>query len=160
MSNRTYRYFHGDPLYPFGYGLSYTKFSYANPHVNEAHGDQSKDNADAPVTVSVDVKNDGAMAGDEVVELYLTHTGFSSAPLRALQGFQRVHLLRGQKKTVTFTLRDRDLSIVDSEGKHRIVPGAVQVWIGGGQPIAVNGAPAAAGVATQFALTRDATLPD
>ena len=155
MANRTYRYFHGDPLYPFGYGLSYTKFTYANPHVVEAN-----ENADAPVSVSVDVANDGAMAGDEVVQLYLTHTGVPSAPLRALEGFQRVHLLRGQKKTITFTLRDRDLSIVDSDGKHRIVPGIVQVWLGGGQPVALSGVPAAPGVATQFTLTRDATLPD
>jgi beta-glucosidase len=155
MSNRTYRYFHGDPLYPFGYGLSYTKFSYANPHVNEANG-----NADTPVTVSVDVTNSGAVAADEVVQLYLTHTGVTSAPLRALQGFQRVHLLRGQKKTVTFTLHDRDLSIVDNDGRHRIVPGTVQVWLGGGQPVALNGAPTASGIATQLTLTRDATLPD
>jgi beta-glucosidase len=160
MSNRTYRYFHGDPLYPFGYGLSYTKFSYANPHVNQAQVNQANESADAPVTVSVDVTNNGALAGDEVVQLYLTHLGVLSAPVRALQGFQRVHLLRGQKKTVTLTLRDRDLGIVDSEGKHRIVPGTVQVWIGGGQPLAIGDAPAAPGIATQFTLTRDATLPD
>jgi beta-glucosidase len=160
MSNRTYRYFHGDPLYPFGYGLSYTKFSYANPHVDQAHGGQANENTGAPVTVTVDVTNKGAMAGEEVVELYLTHTGIASAPLRALEGFQRVQLLRGQKKTVTFTLHDRDLSIVDSNGKHRIVPGTVQVWIGGGQPLAVGGEVAGPGVAAQLTLTREAALPD
>jgi beta-glucosidase len=155
MANRTYRYFHGDPLYSFGYGLSYTKFSYANPHVDEAN-----ESAGGSVTVSVDVTNDGAMAGEEVAQLYIAHSGVSSAPLRALEGIERVHLLRGQKKTVTFTLRDRDLSVVDSDGKRRIVPGTVQVWIGGGQPQALSATPASPGVATQFTLTHDATLPD
>ena len=59
---------------------------------------EANENADAPVTVSVDVMNDGAMGGDEVIELYLTHSGLSYAPLRALEGFQRVHLLRGQRR--------------------------------------------------------------
>jgi beta-glucosidase len=155
MAKRTYRYFDGEPLYSFGYGLSYTSFAYKNPRVNHA-----KVSAKDAVAISVDVVNTGAQAGDEVVQLYLTHKGVGGAPLRALRGFQRVHLDRGQKKTVSFSLRDRDLSIVDKDGKHRIVPGAVNVWIGGGQPGGRAGLPETAGGRTEFAITSDATLPD
>ena len=155
MAKRTYRYFDGDPLYPFGYGLSYTSFTYSNAKV-----DNPSVAADGTVTVSVDVANTGAMVGDEVVQLYITHTGIAGAPLRALEGFQRVHLNRGEKKTVSFTLRDRALSVVDAEGKHRIMPGTVEVWVGGGQPVVRSGLPKTAGAQTQFTITGDATLPN
>jgi beta-glucosidase len=155
MANRTYRYFTGEALYPFGYGLSYAKFDYANAHV-----EGPEVTADGTAVVSVEVSNRGIMAGDEVVELYLTHTGVTGAPLRALKGFQRIHLERGQKKTVTFKLRDRDLSTVDEEGKHRIVAGPVQVWIGGGPSNVRNGLVKSPGVNTQFTITSEATLPD
>ncbi len=155
MAKRTYRYFDGEPLYPFGYGLSYTSFAYKNPRV-----DHARVSAKDAVTVSVDVANTGAQAGDEVVQLYFTHKGVAGAPLRALRGFQRVHLDRGEKKTVSFSLRDRDLSIVDEAGKRRIVPGTVTVWIGGGQPVRRSGLPETAGGRTQFVITSDATLPD
>lgn len=155
MAKRTYRYFAGEPLYPFGYGLSYTSFSYSQPRA-----DKASVSAVGEVTVSVDIANTGAMAGDEVVQLYLTHPGVAGAPLRALKGFQRVHLDRGQKKSVSFTLRERDLSIVDESGKHRIMPGKVEVWIGGGQPVTSTGLPKTAGAWTQFTITTEATLPD
>jgi beta-glucosidase len=155
MAKRTYRYFDGEPLYPFGYGLSYTSFSYTRARV-----DHKKISAKEGVKVSVDVTNTGGVAGDEVVQLYLTHPGAAGAPLRALQGFQRVHLDRGQKKTVSFYLGERDLSIVDEAGERRIVPGDIRVWIGGGQPIARPGLPQTAGAWTQFSVTTDATLPD
>jgi beta-glucosidase len=71
-----------------------------------------------------------------------------------------VHFKRGEKKTVTFTLRDRDLSIVDPEGKHRVVPGTVQVWIGGGQPVGPAGLPKTSGMQTQFTYSSAASLPD
>jgi len=155
MDKRTYRYFDGEPLYPFGYGLSYTSFSYGKPHIDRASVSPNE-----AVSISVDVTNSGAMVGDEVVQLYLTHSGVAGAALRGLQGFQRVHLDRGQRKTVSFTLRDRGLSIVDEAGKHRIVPGNVDVWIGGGQPVARSGLPKVAGARTQFTITGEATLPD
>jgi beta-glucosidase len=155
MSKRTYRYFAGEPLYPFGYGLSFTKFDYANVRTSKAKVGPS----DA-VTVSVDVTNSGAMDGDEVVQLYLSHRGVAGAPIRALQGFQRIHLCKGEKKTVEFTLRDRALSIVDPEGKRRIVPGEVDVWVGGGEPVRRAGLARAAGVQTRFALTGEMMLPD
>jgi beta-glucosidase len=146
MSKRTYRYFNGEPLYPFGYGLSFTRFEYANPRASVS-GNQ--------VSLSVEVKNAGDRDGDEVVQVYLTQPGAPGAPLRALKGFQRIELKRGEQKTVQFTLRDRDVSIVDPAGQRRIVPGTVQVWIGGGQPVGQT-----AGVKTQFTLTQAATLAD
>jgi len=155
MAKRTYRYFDGEPLYPFGYGLSYTSFAYSNARV-----DQGNVSADGAATVSVEVANIGAMAGDEVAQMYVTHSGVGGAPLRALHGVQRVHLDLGQKKTVTFTLRDRDLSIVDEAGKHRIVPGLVDVWVGGGQPVVRTGLPKPSGAQTQFTITGEAELPD
>jgi len=155
MAKRTYRYFAGEPLYPFGYGLSFTTFDYSNCSVSKPVV-PATDN----VTVVVDVANSGAMAGDEVVQLYLTHSGVQGAPLRALKGFQRIHLDRGEKRTVVFTLRDRDLSIVDENGKHRIMPGRVDVWVGGGQPVRRKGLTPPAGMSTRFAITTAATLPD
>jgi beta-glucosidase len=155
MSKRTYRYFSGEPLYPFGYGLSFTTFSYSNSHVSKTNV-AATDN----VTISVDVTNSGAVAGDEVVQLYLTQAGVRGAPLRALKGFQRIHLNQGEKKTVEFTLHDRELSVVDDSGKHRIIPGQVAAWVGGGQPVSRPGQSPPQGVKTQFAITSGATLPD
>jgi beta-glucosidase len=155
MAKRTYRYFEGEPLYPFGFGLSYTSFAYTQPSVDHANVSA----ADA-VTISVDVKNTGPATGDEVVQLYLTHPGMHGAPLRSLTGFVRIHLDRGEKRTVKFVLRDRDLSIVDESGKHRIASGKVEAWIGGGQPITTSSLAKPAGVATQFTITSEAALPD
>ena len=155
MSRRTYRYFTGEPLYPFGYGLSFTTFGYSNGRVSRTNV-----GATDTVTVSVDVVNSGPVAGDEVVQLYLTHPGVRGAPLRALQGFQRIHLNQGEKKTLEFTLRDRDLSVVDDSGKRRIIPGQVDVWVGGGQPASRQGLMPPAGVKTQFAIASNATLQD
>ncbi|HYK40287.1 MAG TPA: fibronectin type III-like domain-contianing protein, partial [Candidatus Eremiobacteraceae bacterium] len=113
-----------------------------------------------PVQISVDVKNTGTMASDEVVQLYLTHAGVAGAPLRALKGFQRIPLAAGEKKTVTFILRERDLSVVDEAGKHRVIPGKVAVWIGGGQPISAAGAAKPAGTMSEFTITNEAALSD
>jgi len=150
MAKRTYRYFDGDPLYPFGYGLSFTKFEYGNAHA-EKSGSANE------VTLSVDVVNAADKAGDEVVQVYLTHPGVPGAPIRELKGFKRTHLNPAQKQTVQFTLRDRDLSTVDESGQRKIVPGTVQVWIGGGQPI---GRTKPGGIATEFTLDTPMSLPD
>jgi beta-glucosidase len=155
MAGRTYRYFKGEPLYPFGYGLTYTTFAYTNPRV-----DRAAISAGEAVTVSVDVANAGKMASDEVVQLYLTHEGTAAAPLRELRGFQRLRLDPGESRTVSFTLGGRDLSVVDEAGRRQIVPGNVQVWIGGGQPAGRAELPKPAGAQTQFAITSAATLPD
>jgi beta-glucosidase len=155
MAKRTYRYFDAEPLYPFGYGLSYSSFEYKNARV-----DHSRITAKDDATFSVDVSNTGAMAADEVVQLYLTHPGVPGAPIRAMKGFQRVHLAKGEKKTVTFTLNNRDLSIVDPDGKRRVVAGTVEAWLGGGQPVKHTGTPETSGARTQLAITGEATLPD
>jgi beta-glucosidase len=100
------------------------------------------------------------MAGDEVVQLYLTHAGIPAAPLRSLGGFQRVNLGPRQSKTVSFTLSGRDLSIVDEAGQRKVVPGTVQVWIGGGQPLVHAGLLKPSGAQTQFVINGTSTLPD
>ncbi|MES1200920.1 MAG: glycoside hydrolase family 3 C-terminal domain-containing protein [Pseudomonadota bacterium] len=150
MDHRTYRYFTGEPLYRFGYGLSYTTFRYSNAGVSSP-----RVRADGTATVSVDVTNTGAMDGDEVVQLYASHSGAAGAPLRALVGFQRIHLAHGQTQRVQFALRNRDLSIVDPQGVRRIAPGTVELWVGGGQP-----GGASAGAAARFEITTAATLPN
>src|ERR1019366_8687053 len=131
MATRTYRYFTGVPLYPFGFGLSYTSFTYSNAHV-----DHEQIAATDDVNVSVNVKNSGTREGDEVVELYVTHPDVTGAPIRALAGFTRVHLAAGEQRAVTIPLHNRELSVVDEKGKRRITPGNVELWIGGGQSIA------------------------
>lgn len=155
MANRTYRYFKGEPLFPFGFGLSYTSFEYQDATVSSPQVA-----ADGTEKVSVSVTNTGSMASDEVVQLYLTHPGVAGAPLRALEGFQRVHLDAGQSKTVSFTLRNRQLSTVDPEGTRRITPGKVEVWVGGGQPVSRPGLTKPSGAPTGFTITGAATLPD
>lgn len=129
MKGRTYRYFTGEPLYSFGYGLSYARFEYSHLRVPDhvTAGD--------PVAVSVDVRNAGAMRADEVVELYVTHDGTAlPAPLRALEAFARVSLDPGERRTVTLPLTDRSLSLVTTNGDRVDEPGRVTVFVGGRQP--------------------------
>ena len=129
MSNRTYRYFTGQPLYPFGYGLSYTRFSYSDLKLSG-----KAIQAGQPLTVEADVKNTGSRQGDEVAELYLTYHQLRGAPVRALKGFNRVHLAPGDTAHLRFTLSPRDLSIVNESGDRVISAGTYQLSIGGGQP--------------------------
>jgi beta-glucosidase len=156
MSKRTYRYFAGEALYPFGYGLSYAAFRYSNPRVDTS----SKPEGRAAATISVDVANTGAMAGDEVVQLYLTHQGISGAALRELKGFRRIALKPNEKQTVLFALNARDLSVVDEKGQRKVVPGEVKVWIGGGQPEVRSGLAKPSGVQTEFTISSGAEIPD
>jgi len=129
MKNRTYRYFTGQPLYPFGYGLSYSKFEYSNLKLAS-----SELNAGDSLGVEVDVKNSGARDGDEVVELYLSFPGVPGAPLRALRGFKRVHIGAGNTEHVQFNLGARDLSLVNEAGDRIVAPGEHHITVGGGQP--------------------------
>jgi beta-glucosidase len=129
MKGRTYRYFQGMPLYPFGYGLSYTTFAYGG-----LEGPESPVAAGSPVSFDVTVENTGRRPGDEVAQLYLEFPDVPGAPLRALRGFQRVHLEAGESTKVHFELRPRDLSMVSAEGVPLIAEGDYTVSVGGGQP--------------------------
>jgi beta-glucosidase len=115
--------------------------------------------ADGSLTVSVDVTNSGGMDGDEVVQLYVARRGVDGAPIRALQGFRRIHLARGETRRVDFPLAGRALSVVAADGTRRVGPGQVEVWIGGGQPVARPGLAQAAGARLGFAVTGSAVLP-
>jgi beta-glucosidase len=155
MKGRTYRYFGGEPLYPFGYGLSYTNFEYSNLSFDKSNVGASDD-----LVASVDVKNSGKMASDEVVQLYVTHPGVDGAPLRSLAGFKRVRVAAGATEHVLVSVPNRNLSIVDADGVRKIVPGEVQVWVGGGQPVARDGLAKPAGVSGSVKMEGPATLPE
>jgi beta-glucosidase len=135
MQGRTYRYFAGEPLYGFGYGLSYTTFTYSQPRLSTPNLQ-----AGADLTVEVEVKNTGTRDGDEVAELYLAPPKTSVSPRLELAGFSRVHLARGETRKVRFTLDPRTLSQVDDKGMRAVTPGAYKLYVGGSQP-APNAAP-------------------
>lgn len=150
MSNRTYRYFTGTPLYPFGYGLSYSRFAYSNVKLS------SKElRAGDPLTVDADVKNTGQRDGDEVVEVYLTFPKLAGAPIRALCGFTRVHIRAGESTHVHLVVEPRSLSYVNEAGDRMIAPGSYRLSIGGGQPHT-----AAPVVETGFTISGEARLPE
>ena len=138
MKGRTYRYFTGQPLWPFGYGLSYTTFRYSDLTLPRPPLE-----AGQPLDSSVRVTNAGRVAGDEVVQLYLKFPDVAGAPVRALRGFQRIHLAPGASRIVRFHLRPRDMSMVTEEGDIIVAEGTYTVSIGGGQP--GTGAPTVAG---------------
>ena len=149
MANRTYRYFAGTPLYPFGYGLSYTKFTYDGLKLSAANVA-----AGGNLGVDVTVKNAGTLAGDEVAELYLSFPPAPGMPVRALRGVQRVPLKAGESRTLHFDLSPRDLSSVTAAGARIVAPGSYRLTVGGGQP--GTGAPVAA---TGFTVTGQSSLP-
>jgi beta-glucosidase len=150
MKGRTYRYFQGEPLWPFGYGLSYTKFRYGALTVPQAPV-----NAGDPVNVAVTVTNTGALAGDEVVQLYLKFPDLPGAPVRALRGFQRIHLAPNASQQVEFHLERRDLSMVTETGDIIVAQGRYTVSVGGGQPD--TGAASSSG---PFEVAGQLTLPE
>jgi beta-glucosidase len=128
MNNRTYRYFKGDALYPFGYGLSYTNFTYADLKVPAANGGAKK------ITVSARVTNSGKKDGEEVVQLYISPNGKDQQLVRALKGFKRIFLKAGESKVVSFDLSPKDFSSIDDVGNAKLMTGKNTVSIGGGQP--------------------------
>ncbi len=132
MKDRTYRYFTGKTLYDFGYGLSYTKFSYSNLKLSS-----DVVHAGDTLTAQAEVRNTGSVAGDEVAELYLIPPQSGNAglsPHLQLEGFQRIHLEPGQMKQVTFKLDPRQLSEVDAKGVISVQPGSYMLSVGGSQP--------------------------
>jgi beta-glucosidase len=127
MDGRTYRYFKGQVLYPFGYGLSYTRFHYQAPALSAA-----SIKAGEATSVTVALTNTGRRDGDEVVQLYVAKPGDSANP--SLAGFSRVHLKAGATQSVSLPLDARALSQVDAQGVRKVVPGAYTLYVGGGQP--------------------------
>ncbi|MBS1875581.1 MAG: glycoside hydrolase family 3 C-terminal domain-containing protein [Acidobacteria bacterium] len=129
MKGRTYRYFEGQPLWAFGYGMSYTKFAYSDLRL------PAEVRAGNSVTVSAEVRNVGDRAGDEVAQLYLKHKDArAAAPIRSLQGFARVSLKPGERRRVEFTLSPDQLALIGEGGRPVIEPGEIEIAVGGGQP--------------------------
>lgn len=125
MANRTYRYFTGDVLYPFGYGLSYTSFK------NKIKECPDEVQIGDSVSVKVEVCNNGKRDGEEVVQLYLSHKAIAKeAPLCQLVAFQKVKLNKGERKTVEFKLSTRNLAYVDETGGIGTTPGDVTLYVG------------------------------
>jgi beta-glucosidase len=126
MEGRTYRYFRGEPLFPFGHGLSYTTFEFDNLHISQPHVQVG-----SQVTVSCDVTNIGERTGDEVVQLYVRHPDATvPRPIKELKGFKRITLEPGERKTVTFTLHTYQLGYYDEAMRYVVQAGAVEVMVG------------------------------
>lgn len=130
MQGRTYRYFKGNPLYPFGFGLSYTTFKYENLRLSA-----QKINAGQGIAVDVTVQNSGDRAGDEVVQMYVTDLSASvPVPIRSLAGVKRVFLRPGEKQGITFVLENARMSVINAQGKRVVEPGEFLISVGGKQP--------------------------
>jgi beta-glucosidase len=128
MEGRTYRYFKGDPLYPFGFGLSYTRFSYSDLRLDK----QTISSGDS-LRVTVEVQNTGERSGDEVVQLYLTDPVASfPVPIKSLVGIGRVSLAPREKRTVSFNITPEQMTLIDDRGKRIIEPGEFVVRVGSG----------------------------
>lgn len=128
MKGRTYRYFNGEALYPFGYGLSYSQFRYT---LTKAPASIAKGK---PVTISFTLTNTSKRSGEEVAQLYISHLADVTKPIRALKGFQRVYLKAGETKTLSFTLSPEQLSLINDAGEQYQPTGKISISIGGGQP--------------------------
>lgn len=127
MANRTYRYFTGTPLYPFGFGLSYTTFQYT-PLTVEILPESSS------VRVKASISNTGKETGDEVVQLYLSNPRDLTTPIRSLKGFKRITLKPGETQDIEFILSSKELSVVTPSGSSVPMSGEITISLGGGQP--------------------------
>jgi beta-glucosidase len=130
MQGRTYRYLDKAPLYPFGYGLSYTRFAYS-----ELAASKVRVPAGQSLQIFVTVQNVGDRAGDEVVQLYLKDLEVSCVvPHHSLRGWERVHLAPGGSRTISFELHPRDMALIDERGRRMLEPGRFRAYVGGSQP--------------------------
>lgn len=133
MKNRTYRYFEGEVLYPFGYGLSYTTFEYGAIKVVPQVENRVN------IRVEVDVKNTGNIDGDEVVQLYISHPDYDGyKPLYSLKAFKRINIKAGQTEKVIFDLNPKELALTDADGLLKVMPGTRKIYVGGSSPSQTN----------------------
>ncbi|MHA1843582.1 MAG: glycoside hydrolase family 3 C-terminal domain-containing protein, partial [Promethearchaeota archaeon] len=131
MENRTYRFFKGEPLFPFGFGLSYTTFELDNLEIAPKKIKKGEN-----IKVNVEISNTGNQLGQEVVSLYLSKIeSYLNPPLRELKGFKKIQLKPGERKNVSFLLTTRKYSIINNEGKRVIEEGVFKISIGGFEPI-------------------------
>jgi beta-glucosidase len=130
MEGHTYRYFHDAPLYPFGYGLSYTHFDYSPVEVEWV-----AEKGQVNLAASIIVTNCGTRSGDEVVQAYIQHLEPGvPTPAYELRGFTRVHLDPGQSCRLSFDFGFDDLACYDDQGQAFLAPGRIRLWIGGHSP--------------------------
>jgi beta-glucosidase len=126
FNGRTYMYFEGKPIYPFGFGLSYTNFAYTNVSI-----DKTTMRFNDTISVKLDVQNSGKLDGDEVVQLYIQQKSSGlKLPQKQLKSFQRISLKKGETKTVNFQLRRKDLSFWNEKNEFVMDPGEIQILIG------------------------------
>jgi beta-glucosidase len=150
MAGRTYRYFHGLPRYPFGHGLSYTTFGYADARLSS-----TELQAGDALTAEVSVQNVGGRDGDEVVQAYLTPPGGLASTRPSLRAFRRVAVAAGTATRVVLELDARQLSHVAPDGSRWVGEGSYTLHLGGGQP-----GTAAPSVALHFHIHGRQRLPD
>jgi beta-glucosidase len=130
MKNRTYRYMENEALYPFGFGLSYTKFNYSPLEISK-----KKLNIGESLEVSTVVKNIGSYAGEETVQLYLTDVEASvEVPKWQLKGIKKTNLEPGEEKKISFSLSPRQMALINEDGKCILEPGFFKIYVGGSQP--------------------------
>lgn len=130
MAGRTYRYMEGEPLYPFGFGLSYTRFRYQKLKLSKR-----RVKAGDFVTVAVELKNAGDCTAEEVVQLYLTaHDAPAPTPRCSLKAFKRVRLAAGRSKEISFTITPAMMHLINADGESVLAPGKFTVLIGGCSP--------------------------
>lgn len=129
MTSQTYRYFTGEPLYPFGFGLSYTNFEFSDIEL------PSSVRAGEPVALSATIRNSGERAGEEVVQVYVSRIGSDFVvPLRSLKAFDRVQLQAGEEQRVSFELGAEAFTVISDEGEKLLPAGEYEISVGGGQP--------------------------
>jgi beta-glucosidase len=128
MAGRTYRYMKNEALYPFGYGLSYTKFELSNIAVDAEELIPGKD-----IHCSVDIKNTGAIAGAETIQVYVK-AKVEGAPNHQLKGLKKVQLNPGEQKTITITLKDEAFGLYDNNGELVLHDAEFELFIGTSQP--------------------------
>ncbi len=130
MKNRTYRYMKNDALYPFGYGLSYSRFNYEELTVSD-----KRINPGDPIQCRITVENAGQYEADEIVQMYLEDVEASvEVPKWQLSGVKRVHLMPGEKAEVSFNISPRQMALIDNNGSCILEPGLFNIYISGNQP--------------------------